>query len=171
MREIANALRRWRAQGTGFAVATVCGVRGSAPRQPGAAMAVAADGEVVGSVSGGCVEGAVYEAAAQALRTGRPTRATYGISDSDAFAVGLTCGGTLDIIITPFPPGPAAALDGVLAALAGQQAVALLTVIDGDAIGAQLAVWPERSAGSLSVEGSPAPGFPGARGLPAPGPE
>ncbi|MCK9895990.1 XdhC family protein [Frankia sp. AgB32] len=169
MREIADALRRWRAQGTGFALATVCGVRGSAPRQPGAAMAVAEGGEVVGSVSGGCVEGAVYEAAAEALRTGRPALESYGISDADAFAVGLTCGGTLDIIITPHPPGPAAALDGVLDALAGQQAVALLTVIDGEALGAQIAVWPDRGAGSLGAGGLDVAAADDARGLLAAG--
>ncbi|WP_235486699.1 XdhC family protein, partial [Frankia sp. AvcI1] len=112
VREIADALRRWRAEGVGFAVATVVGVRGSAPRQPGAAMAVAAGGEVVGSVSGGCVEGAVYEAAAEAIRTGIPALESYGISDDDAFAVGLTCGGIIDLVLVPYPArGPFAAAD------------------------------------------------------------
>ena len=92
---------RWFGGGTRFALATVVGVRGSAPRQPGASMAVSADGEAIGSVSGGCVEGAVYELATEVLQTGEPVLQTYGISDDEAFAVGLTCGGILDILVRP----------------------------------------------------------------------
>ena len=77
MRDVLPQLRGWREAGTTFALATVVGVRGSAPRQPGASMAVSADGEVVGSVSGGCVEGAVYELATEVLRTGRSVLETY----------------------------------------------------------------------------------------------
>ncbi|EIV92234.1 XdhC family protein [Frankia sp. QA3] len=184
MREIAEVLRRWRAAGTAFAVGTVVGVRGSAPRQPGAAMAVAADGEVVGSVSGGCVEGAVYEAAAEAIRTGVPALASYGISDDDAFAVGLTCGGIIDLVVIPYPahgPGTGAddqragerragvALDAVLAALAADEAVALLTVVGGDGLGGQVAVWPDRTAGSSGIAGLDVAAVDDARGLLAAG--
>jgi xanthine dehydrogenase accessory factor len=95
MRELAGTLLTWDA----FAVASVVAVRGSAPREVGSAMAVNADGEVVGSVSGGCVEGAVYELARQVLATGRSELVTFGYSDDEAFAVGLTCGGELDVFV------------------------------------------------------------------------
>ncbi|MCM3923683.1 XdhC family protein [Frankia sp. AiPs1] len=201
MRDIADALRRWRAAGAAFAVATVVEVRGSAPRQPGAAMAVAASGEVVGSVSGGCVEGAVYEAAVEAIRTGVPALESYGISDDDAFAVGLTCGGIIDLVIVPYParrPFAAAevnvdppaqmdprvhaeadeqrrqrragdALDAVLAALATDDTVALVTVVGGGGLGSQVAVWPDRTMGSSGVAGLDVAAVDDARGLLAAG--
>ena len=90
----------WRASGTA-GVGTVVRTFSSAPRQPGAAMVVAPDGSVAGSVSGGCVEGAVYESATEVARTGVARLERYGVSDDDAFAVGLTCGGILDIFIEP----------------------------------------------------------------------
>ncbi|MEU3204637.1 XdhC/CoxI family protein [Streptomyces cyaneofuscatus] len=101
MLDIADALHRWTAEGREFAVATVVSVDGSAPRGPGAALAVDSEGTAIGSVSGGCVEGAVYELCAQALQDGRSVRESFGYSDEDAFAVGLTCGGVLDILVTP----------------------------------------------------------------------
>ncbi|MBO8193481.1 XdhC family protein [Streptomyces oryzae] len=108
MLDIATELHRWCQEGRDFAVATVVGVGGSAPRQPGAALAVDADGEAVGSVSGGCVEGAVYELCQEALESGASVRQTFGYSDEDAFAVGLTCGGIIDILVTPARAGTAA---------------------------------------------------------------
>src|SRR3954471_2451985 len=104
MRDVLPQLRGWRAAGTTFALATVVGVRGSAPRQPGASMAVSTDGEAIGSVSGGCVEGAGYKLATEVLVTVDAVLQTYGISDEDAFAVGLTCGGILDILVRPVDP-------------------------------------------------------------------
>ena len=101
MREIMNDLDRWRAQGRGVAIARVVDIEGSGPRQPGAAMAVADDGEVAGSVSGGCVEGAVVSEALQVLETGDRRLVTFGYSDDEAFAVGLTCGGTVHLFIEP----------------------------------------------------------------------
>ncbi|MET8756371.1 XdhC family protein [Lentzea sp. NPDC004782] len=95
MRDLADSLLSW----DRFAVASVVSVRGSAPRDVGAALAVNTDGEVVGSVSGGCVEGAVYELALEVLVSGVPRLATFGYSDDDAFAVGLTCGGELDVLV------------------------------------------------------------------------
>jgi len=92
MRDIAVELHRWAVEGRDFAVATVVTVGGSAPRPPGAALAVDADGTAVGSVSGGCVEGAVYDLCVQALQDGRVVRERFGYSEEDAFAVGLTCG-------------------------------------------------------------------------------
>ncbi|MGV9408537.1 XdhC family protein [Nocardia sp. NPDC003693] len=98
MRDLAAHLRRWHARGdTAYALATVIGVDGSTPREPGATMAVDATGSVRGSLSGGCVEGAVYELCLRVLETGIPVRKTFGYSDSDAFAVGLTCGGELEV--------------------------------------------------------------------------
>jgi xanthine dehydrogenase accessory factor len=101
MREIMSDLDRWRRQGRKVAIARVVDIEGSGPRLPGAAMAVADDGEVVGSVSGGCVEGAVVTEALQILETGDRRLVTFGYSDDEAFAVGLTCGGTIHLFIEP----------------------------------------------------------------------
>lgn len=102
MREILNDLDRWRRQGKACAVARVVDLEGSGPRDPGAAMAVNEDGVVVGSVSGGCVEGAVVEEALDIISTGDRRMVTFGYSDDEAFAVGLTCGGTIHLFIEPF---------------------------------------------------------------------
>ena len=99
MRELLDDLDRWRAEGVGIAVARVADVAGSGPRTPGAAMAVNERGEVPGSVSGGCVEGAVVTEALDVLRTGERKVVTFGYSDDEAFAVGLTCGGTIHLYI------------------------------------------------------------------------
>lgn len=101
MRELLTGLEHWRSQGKRFAVARVVDVEGSGPREPGAAMAVNQDGEVLGSVSGGCVEAAVVEHALDVLRTGRTEPVSFGYSADDAFAVGLTCGGTVHLCIQP----------------------------------------------------------------------
>jgi xanthine dehydrogenase accessory factor len=105
MQDIAEKLSTWHSAGRPFAVATVVSVSGSAPRDPGAALAVDADGEAVGSVSGGCVEGAVYELCRDALESGAPVLQRFGYSDEDAFAVGLTCGGIIDVFVQPVRPG------------------------------------------------------------------
>lgn len=102
MQEIIGDLRRWRAQGKRVALARVVDVEGSAPRPAGAAMAVTEDGDVAGSVSGGCVEGAVVTTALEVLATGDRRLATYGYSDDEAFSVGLTCGGTIHLFVEPF---------------------------------------------------------------------
>ena len=99
MRDVLDRVERWREARIPVALATVVGVRQSAPRLPGATMAVNAEGEVAGSVSGGCVEGAVVETAQQVLTSGQPQLVTYGYSDDEAFAVGLTCGGTIQIFV------------------------------------------------------------------------
>ncbi|ONH22442.1 XdhC family protein [Pseudofrankia asymbiotica] len=161
MRELTEHLRGWRRAGTPFAVATVVGVRGSAPRQPGAVMAVDASGEAFGSVSGGCVEGAVYEVASDVLATGTAVLETYGISDDDAFSVGLTCGGVIDVLVAPAREP----LFEVLDAIAADLPVALVTVLAGPAgpsagwpvgptpVGRQMAVWADRVAGGLGAPG------------------
>lgn len=99
MRDVIDRVKEWRAHEVPVALATVVGVKDSAPRLPGATMAVSDRGEVAGSVSGGCVEGAVVETARQVLASGNPQLVTYGYSDEDAFAVGLTCGGTIEIFV------------------------------------------------------------------------
>ncbi|SHH71739.1 XdhC family protein [Streptomyces sp. 3214.6] len=135
MLDIADELSRWLEEGRDFAVATVVGVSGSAPRGPGAALAVDADGMAIGSVSGGCVEGAVYDLCTQALKDGQAVHERFGYSDEDAFAVGLTCGGVLDILVTPVPvdaPGQKAFQTALSAATRGE-AAALARVIRGPA--------------------------------------
>ena len=100
MREVLNDVERWRKQGKRVAVARVVEIEGSGPRDPGATMAVSEDGEVAGSVSGGCVEGAVLVEALSVLEGARgPGVVTFGYSDDDAFSVGLTCGGTIHLFI------------------------------------------------------------------------
>jgi len=101
MKEILDDLDRWRAAGKQVALARVVDIDGSGPRDPGAAMAVNEDGEVAGSVSGGCVEGAVVTEALDILATGDRRMVTFGYSDDEAFAVGLTCGGTVHLFIEP----------------------------------------------------------------------
>jgi xanthine dehydrogenase accessory factor len=102
MREVLDDIERWRAAGKRVAIARVVGVEGSGPRDPGATMAVNDDGEVAGSVSGGCVEGAVVTEALEVLSgDGSPRLLTYGIADEEAFAVGLTCGGTVHVFVEP----------------------------------------------------------------------
>ena len=101
MKELLDDLDRWRAAGKQVALARVVDIEGSGPRDPGAAMAVNEDGEVAGSVSGGCVEGAVVTEALDILATGDRRMVTFGYSDDEAFAVGLTCGGTIHLYIEP----------------------------------------------------------------------
>ncbi|WP_055531579.1 XdhC family protein [Streptomyces graminilatus] len=133
MLDIAEELHRWVEQGRDFAVATVVAVSGSGPRQPGAALAVDADGTAIGSVSGGCVEGAVYELCQQALADGESVLERFGYSDDDAFAVGLTCGGVIDILVTPVrATAPVRAVfASALAAAARGEAAAVARIVSG----------------------------------------
>ena len=101
MKEILDDLDRWKAAGKQVALARVVDIDGSGPRDPGAAMAVSEDGEVAGSVSGGCVEGAVVTEALDILATGDRRLVSFGYSDDEAFAVGLTCGGIVHLFIEP----------------------------------------------------------------------
>lgn len=138
MRDIAAQLLEWHEAGKDYALASVIGIGGSAPRPIGAALAVDADGTVIGSVSGGCVEGAVYELCRESLTTGRSFRETFGYSDSDAFAVGLTCGGTIQVFVQSVTEANRDAVDKVLRAEG--EAVALVRDLDSGAIMA-LGTW------------------------------
>ena len=99
MHDVINDVERWAADGERFALATVVGTWRSAPRQPGAAMAMAADGEPVGSVSGGCVEGAVVTEALDVIESGKPKTLEFGVADETAWNVGLSCGGTIRVFV------------------------------------------------------------------------
>ena len=151
MQDIAEQLNAWHSAGRSFAVASVVSVSGSAPRDPGAALAVDTDGEAVGSVSGGCVEGAVYELCQEALTTGEPVLHRFGFSDEDAFAVGLTCGGIIDVFVQRVVPGASDGLDAALAFIRSGQPVALLRAVDGPPglVGAALAVTADTHHGTL----------------------
>jgi xanthine dehydrogenase accessory factor len=150
VKELLEDLERWRVAGKRAALARVVDMKGSGPRDPGAAMAVNEDGEVVGSVSGGCVEGAVLTEGLSVLRKGEARLVSYGIADEDAFSVGLTCGGTIHIFIDP----PDETGEAIQAALRTGEPAALATIIEG----------PEPGAAEPRARGVPVK--PGARGVP-----
>lgn len=154
MRDILSTIAKWWESDETFGLATVVRTFRSAPRDPGAALAVSPAGDVIGSVSGGCVEGAVYELAREVCETGTPVLQTYGVSDDDAFAVGLTCGGILDIFVEPVSKANFGELGEIAAAVERGEPVAVATVIAGPGrIGARRMIWaqPGRQSGSLGA--------------------
>ncbi|MGW1668317.1 XdhC family protein [Streptomyces sp. NPDC002324] len=167
MLDAATELSAWAEEGRDFAVATVVAVSGSAPRDPGAALAVDSRGTAVGSVSGGCVEGEVYELCRQALADGETVLRRFGYSDEDAFAVGLTCGGVIDILVTPVTAGsPAlAVLRAALSAAARGERTALARVVRGPAelLGQALLVRAD-GAGDRTYDGTAESGHEGGLG-------
>jgi xanthine dehydrogenase accessory factor len=151
VREVLPELLRWWEAGETVGVGTVIGTFRSAPRPPGAAMVVGPDGSAVGSVSGGCVEGAVY-LLAQAARAGEPpVLQRYGVSDDDAFTVGLTCGGIIDVFVEAISRESFPEFGTMAASIAAGEPVALATIIAGrpDQLGAHLLIWTTDSAGTL----------------------
>ena len=130
MREVMDDLLRWWEAGETVGVGTVVATFQSAPRPPGASMLVGPDGEAVGSVSGGCVEGAVYELGQEVVETGKPVLQRYGVSDEDAFAVGLTCGGILDVYVEKVNQETFPGLGEVIADIQAGRPVALATVVE-----------------------------------------
>src|SRR5882724_2984523 len=139
MKELLADIERWREAGLKVAVATVVQAYGSAPRRPGAKMAISEDGEFVGSVSGGCVENDVVEHAKQVLEEDHPRLVPYGISDELAFNVGLACGGQIEVFIQPFEQ-----------AVPTETPVASAYVVDGDGQGEGLLAWESgKFSGSL----------------------
>ncbi|WP_152186203.1 XdhC family protein [Segeticoccus rhizosphaerae] len=130
MREVLSELMQWWSTGENAVLGTVVGTWRSAPRQPGASMLVGPDETVVGSVSGGCVEGAVYELAREVAQRGTPELVRYGVSDDDAFAVGLTCGGILDVFVENISPETFPVLDQVAQDIDEGRPVAVATVVE-----------------------------------------
>ncbi|NGY65130.1 XdhC family protein [Lentzea sp. NEAU-D13] len=132
MLNIADTLHLWFRKARPFALATVVRVSGSAPLPPGTSLAVAADGAVVGSISGGCVEGAVYELCQQVLESdGPPVLTRFGYSDDDAFAVGLTCGGELEVLVQLIDAGDRVPLVLALEQVLAGRPVAVTQIVDG----------------------------------------
>jgi xanthine dehydrogenase accessory factor len=134
VRDILGTLERWAADGTPVAIATVVDTERSAPRQPGAALAVSEGGDVAGSVTGGCVEPAVYGEAREVLAGGDPRLKTYGIADEEAFEVGLPCGGTVHIFVDRLDPELVAP---IAEAVRGERPIALEIRITGEDAGAK----------------------------------
>jgi xanthine dehydrogenase accessory factor len=153
VRDILDPITKWWEANDTFGLATVVRTFSSAPREPGAAMAVSGAGEVVGSVSGGCVEGAVYELATEVTASGTPVLKRYGISDDDAFAVGLTCGGIIDIFVEPASRERFAYLGEIAEDVRQGVPVAVATVIEGPGIvGARRIIWEgQRTVGTLGA--------------------
>jgi xanthine dehydrogenase accessory factor len=150
MRDVLAPLTAWWRTGEPAALATVVATFSSAPRPSGASMLVGPAGEAVGSVSGGCVEGAVYELGQQVLADGRPVLQRYGVSDDDAFAVGLTCGGIIDIFVEKVDPTTFPGLDLLAEAIGAGLPVAVATVVSGpdQHRGNRLVVRPDGTGGS-----------------------
>lgn len=172
MRDILVEIRRWQAAGDTFALATVVDTSSSAPRGPGAAVAVHPDGTVLGSVSGGCVEGAVVETCQQVLAGADPQLVTYGYSDDEAFAVGLTCGGTIHVFVQAITPDHPIDTAAVGRAVDQDAPVAVATVVQGPPgapVGASVVVWPDRFEGTLRAEGLDVAVVDDARGMLAQG--
>ncbi|HEX8121098.1 MAG TPA: XdhC/CoxI family protein [Solirubrobacteraceae bacterium] len=154
MEEILREVEEWVASGESVAVATVVGVHRSAPRPPGAKMAFSSSGQMAGAVSGGCVEGAVVEAAQEVIDGGPPRLLHFGIADEDAWDVGLPCGGEIDVWVERYEPGPFAE-----AARAGERAAQVTRLTDG----AKLFVHADGAvAGALADGAADAEGSPGA---------
>ena len=172
MRDVLDELASvWRAGGTA-GLATVVRTLRSAPRPAGAAMVVSPDGTVAGSVSGGCVEAAVYELATETVRSGRPQLQRYGISDDDAFAVGLTCGGIIDVFAEPVSQRTFPQLKTVVEDIAAHRPTAVATVIahpDPERIGRRLVIGEHAKEGSLGSSRSDDAVSDDARGLLAAG--
>lgn len=132
MLNIADTLYHWCREARPFALATVIQVSGSAPLPPGTSLAVDTDGDVAGSISGGCVEGSVYELCQQVLESGEPPiRASFGYSDDDAFAVGLTCGGELEVLVQRIDPADQPHLTTALEQVSAGVPISVAQVIDG----------------------------------------
>jgi xanthine dehydrogenase accessory factor len=129
MRDVLDDVDRWWTAGEPVGMATVVATWRSAPRPAGATMLVGADGTAVGSVSGGCVEGAVYELATAVVSSGQPVLQRYGVSDDDAFAVGLTCGGILDVYVERIDRETFPEFGDVVAAIRSSTPVAVVTCI------------------------------------------
>lgn len=176
MRDVLETLLPWWTAGTPVGMATVVATFQSAPREPGAAMLVGQEGAVVGSVSGGCVEAAVYDLAEQVRADRQPILQRYGVSDDDAYAVGLTCGGIIDVFVEVIDKESFPELDRVAADIEAGRPVAVATVVrhvDGSRVGRRLVIRPDGAepevSGSLGSSRAEAAVAADARGLLASG--
>ena len=153
MREIWPEIQRWRQAGKPVALATIIAVEGSSLRPCGSKMAVTSDGDIAGSVSGGCVEGAIYEEAQQVLKNGLPRRLSYGIADREAWEVGLACGGSIQVYVESLQaPGWEEIEAEIEHCLKKKQMAALATVVGGPETGRRLLLWPDgRQQGNLGT--------------------
>lgn len=152
MREIAEEIKKWKGQGKPIATATIVRATGSPMRPLGSKMAVTPDQQIAGSVTGGCIEGAVYEEAQQVIRSGKPRIVRYGVaSDQTPWEIGLSCGSSLDVLVESLQsPVWQEVYDPIKDALEQNQLLACATLISGDDPGAKLLVWPDgRTQGSL----------------------
>src|SRR5689334_1924890 len=150
MRDVIDELLPWWGTGSSVGMGTVVETWKSAPRQPGAAMLVGPDGTAVGSVSGGCVEGAVFDLAARVRDGAQPVLQRYGVSDDDAFAVGLTCGGIIDVFVEPISRATFPDLDEIADDIRAGRPVAVATVVAGmDRLGGHLVIRPDAVSSSL----------------------
>src|SRR3569833_3303924 len=143
MRDVLGDIGKWYHEGETFGLATVVNTFRSAPRPAGAAMAVSGDGEAVGSASGGCVEGAVYELAREVMESGKPVVQRYGVTDDAAFGVNMTCGGILDILVEPISRETFPLFGEVASSIERHEPVTIATVIEVPGkVGARRIVWP-----------------------------
>jgi len=168
MKDILVTLDRWQSEGEDIAMATLVRVRGSSPRQAGARLFVTRDGRMAGAVSGGCVENDVYQRAVQVMDDGRCTVARYTVADDLGFEVGLSCGGTIDVLIEPFVADPV--WQAFAAAVVNRQPVVLYMALAPDALMGRrrLLLDNGEALGSLTPDlDTQLPT--GATGLPAPG--
>jgi len=150
MHDLLGDLLRWWRTGATTGLAIVTATWSSAPRQAGAAMLVGPDGSATGSVSGGCVEGAVYDLCLKVAATGEARTVRYGVSDDDAFEVGLICGGTIELIVVPVSQSTMPDLPHLVAAVDAGRPVALLTRLDSPA--RHLVLTPDDRHGSLGTD-------------------
>jgi xanthine dehydrogenase accessory factor len=147
MRELLPEIERWQQAGKQIAIATIVQVYGSALRPLGAKMACTSDGDMAGSVSGGCIEGAVYEEARQVMKHGQPKLLEYGVANESAWEIGLACGGTIQVWVESLAPDVYTTLKQCLDA---GQLVALATVVAGMGMGNKVFIWPDgRTQGEL----------------------
>ncbi len=147
MRDLLPEIERWRQAGKQVAIATIVQVYGSALRPLGSKMACTSAGDIAGSVSGGCIEGAVYEEAQKVMKHGRPKLLEYGVANESAWEIGLACGGTIQVWVESLAPQVYTTLKQCLDA---GQLVALATIIAGTGLGSKLLIWPGgRTQGTL----------------------
>jgi xanthine dehydrogenase accessory factor len=157
MRDVLSDLLAWWRSGETVGMGTVVGTWRSAPRQPGAAMLVGPDDSAVGSVSGGCVESAVYSLAQEVINDGHPVLQRYGVSDNDAFAVGLTCGGILDVFVEKVSQQTFPELADIATDIDAGRPVAVATVVehpDATRVGRRMIIRPGEDSPIVGSLGS-----------------